>query len=67
MEKVDLDEYHWHEALDRSHICAEFVTDWLLKHPAIHQTEHLRLKVLDVINLLQEVYQDVGNADVSSV
>ena len=54
-----LDEMHWHEALDRTYLCEMFITEHLLKHPAIEGTPSFRTRVLDAIDLLQQVYQRI--------
>lgn len=49
------------EALDRAHIIACNVEDYLLQHPAIDNTPKLKKKVQKISDLLGSLYQDIGN------
>ena len=63
MQNVDITDKHWHEAIDRTQLALELVTDWLLKHPVIHQHDALRDKTLLVIECLQYLHKDLSNAN----
>lgn len=58
---MEIDHYHWHEALDRTYLCGEFIEEHLLTHPVIHTTPEFRQSVLDVVDALQQLYQAIPN------
>jgi hypothetical protein len=59
--KIVLDEFHYHEALDRSYIVSNQVEDLLLEHPVIIKHKNLRKRVKRAMDLLTETYQLVGS------
>ena len=57
---VELNAFHWHEALDRSFTCAKLVDQLLLHHPVVKQHQQLQAKVAGAHRLLMEVCQDAA-------
>lgn len=57
------DNFHWHEALDRSCICMEMVDRLLLSHPAIESSDELKEKTETAHRLLYEIYQTIGSRE----
>jgi hypothetical protein len=61
--EVTLDQFHWHEAVDRTAMVANMVEDVLLKHPAIKQTPKLYELAQTVEALLWELYNAIAQED----
>lgn len=58
-----LDEFHYHEALDRTHVCLSIIDDNLLKHPVIQKHKKLKIRVELAQDILVEVYQRIGGLE----
>ena len=56
-----LDEFHYHEALDRAHIICENIDDHLLQHPVCKLDKEISIKVEEALNTLYEAYQIIGS------
>jgi len=59
--KKMLDEFHYHEALDRAHIICENIDDHLLQHPVCKLDKEISIKVEEALNTLYEAYQIIGS------
>lgn len=59
--EIEVDDYHWHEALDRTSMICDTVDRYLLDHPVIQGDPLLNKKMAAVVELLSEVYQYLGN------
>jgi hypothetical protein len=59
-----LDEFYYHEALDRSYIVANMIEDVLVEHPVIEKHKELKEKVQKAQELIIEVYQEIGGLSV---
>lgn len=57
----ELNAGHQLEALDRTHVIASMVGDFLLDHPFIAQHVQLNRKATKISNLLGELYQQIAN------
>lgn len=55
-----MDEFSYHEAIDRSFIVSEMLEDILLNHPVISKHKKLRKRVEKAADLIGEVYQKVS-------
>lgn len=58
--KIELDKFHYHEALDRSHVIVDMMNDYLLEHPAVSQNKKIKKKVEKAIENLADAYQLIG-------
>jgi len=58
--KIKLDEFHYHEALDRSYIIADMIENVLITHPVIENNKDLKIKVEKAQDIICEVYQMIG-------
>lgn len=58
--KVQLNEGHYIEALDRANILCDMVEDILLTHPVYLKHKKLRNKLEMAQDIIGEVYQQVG-------
>lgn len=68
MKKIKkLDEFYYHEALDRAYLINSMIDDFLLKHPVIKKHKKIRIKTKKALSLLLEVYQRLGNLEVQNV
>lgn len=56
-----LDEFHYHEALDRTYMIGNILDNNLSEHPVIENDENLKKKVSEISNLLSELYQMIGS------
>ena len=54
------DEFHYHEAMDRSLTIQTMIDMLLIEHPAIEAHKSLTEKVLDANALLADIYQECG-------
>jgi len=63
--KIKLDEFHYHEALDRTHVVTMIIEDNLVSHPVFGKHKKLRKKIQAAQSLLCDVYQAVGNTSFS--
>ena len=61
--KNSLDEFHWHEALDRSYLAVEWFSEFVEDHPAVRRTPSLRKMARKLTDDLASFYQAVANAD----
>ena len=59
--KLKLDRFHYHEALDRTYVVQNIITEHLLEHPVIQKHKDLKKRVEQAELLLAEVYQLVSN------
>jgi len=59
----ELDEYHWHEALDRAFLAVEWFSEFVEDHPAVRRTPKLRKMARELTDGLASFYQAVANAD----
>jgi hypothetical protein len=58
-----LDQFYYHEALDRAYIVANMIEDVLVKHPVIKKHKELRKRIKQAQRLILEAYQLVGGLD----
>jgi hypothetical protein len=62
-----LDEFHYHEALDRTYLINTMIYEFILNHPVIKKHKKVRKKTKKALSLLLEVYQELGNLGVQNV
>lgn len=55
--KVELDEFHYHEVVDRIYLIENNVDSFLLNHIAVKQHEDVKKRVKKASKLLVEAYQ----------
>lgn len=63
--KVELDEFHYHEALDRSYIVADLLETALIEHVVIKKHRNLKNKLQKAQELIVEVYQELGGLSIT--
>jgi hypothetical protein len=59
-DSIILDEFHYHEALDRTYLFTDMIDSYLLKHPVYQKNVNLKLKLEAAIEYLAELYQEIG-------
>ncbi len=61
MDDIKLDRYHWHEALDRTHLCLETFERFVGEHPVI--TTNVKLQDLsnEIVMRMADLYQAIGD------
>jgi hypothetical protein len=63
--KFKLDEFHYHEALDRSYIVAELIETALIEHVVIKKHKSLKAKIEKAQSLIVEAYQEIGGLSIT--
>jgi hypothetical protein len=59
----NLDEYHYHEALDRTFLIQLIIQESLSKHPVFQYHPELE-KILDIVqDSLSDIYSHIGNIE----
>lgn len=61
--KIKLDNFYYHEAIDRTYICADIIDRHLLKHPVIKKHKKLKKRIKKAQELLLETYQIIGGLE----
>jgi UDP-2,3-diacylglucosamine pyrophosphatase LpxH len=56
-----LDEFHYHEVMDRTYIIGDIIDQHLMQHPVFKAEKEFAEKIEQVGMLLAEAYQIVGN------
>ena len=56
----ELDEFHYHEALDRSHMISSMIEEFLIQHPVFEKHNHLRESAEKAQKLIIDSYQSIG-------
>jgi len=59
--KEKLDQFHYHEALDRIYVISQNCDEHLLQHPAIKLESEVKENIEKAILYLCEAYQQIGN------
>lgn len=59
--KKNLDQFHYHEALDRLHVIMSTCDEHLMQHPAIKLEPEVKQNIDKAIQHLWEAYQQIGN------
>lgn len=62
--EVKLDEFHYHEALDRSYMVADIMEVHLINHVVFEKHKHLKEKLEKAQELICEVYQELGGLEI---
>lgn len=62
---MKLDKFHEHEALDRLHLALEILQDHINDHPYISSNIELQNKVGHAMNMLMDVYQEIGRKGIN--
>lgn len=65
-EKIKLDDFHYHEMMDRIHVINCTINDHLLEHPVAFKHKRLFNKIEKALDLLGDAYQMTGNLNVNS-
>lgn len=58
--KDKLDQFHYHEMLDRLHVLMSTLDDHILQHPVCKLEKEISKKVDDALTLLFQAYQEAG-------
>ena len=58
--KIVLDEFHYHEALEKTHLFNCIINEYLTNHIVIQKHPKIKEKLEKVEDLLGEVYQIIG-------
>ena len=61
-----LDKFHYHEAMDRTHILCENINDHLLQHPVCKLDKEISIKIELALDTLYEAYQIIGSRDIKN-
>lgn len=63
--KFQLDEFHYHEALDRSYLIADLLETALIEHVVLKKHKNLKTKLEKAQELIVEVYQEIGGLSIT--
>lgn len=58
--KEELDEFHYHEAMDRTSMFCSMLDNELLGHPVFEQDEEMHKELEHIIDNLYKLYCNVG-------
>jgi hypothetical protein len=58
-----LDQFHYHEAMDRTYIAGDVVERMLTEHPVFQKHKRLKHKVERALDILAGVYQELGRME----
>ena len=61
MDEVELDEYHAHEALDRTFVSSDQFDTYVCNHPFVLQTPHLKEQAERISLAMFDLYQAISN------
>ena len=59
--KIEINDGHYLELMDRLHIVMSNLSDYCLEHPLVEQNEDIKLKIEDAVSSLWDAHQLVGN------
>ena len=60
MDKIEINEGHYLELMDRLHVAMSTIHDHILEHPLAEQQKEIQSLVEDAISNLWDAYQLVG-------
>jgi hypothetical protein len=60
MDKIEINEGHYLELMDRLHVIMSTINDHILEHPLAEQQKEIQSLVEDAISNLWDAYQLVG-------
>ena len=58
---IKLDQFYWHEALDRTHVILSNIDDHLIQHPVLKLNPDIRRLIEKASENLSEAYQLLGD------
>jgi len=58
--KDKLDQFHYHEMLDRLHVLMSTLDDHIIQHPVCKLEKEISTNVEQALSLLWQAYQDTG-------
>jgi len=61
--RKSLDEFHYHELIDRLHCITETIDNQILSHPVCLKHANIRKQVQSGLSMLFEAYQLAGQID----
>lgn len=60
---MEINDGHYLELMDRLHVVCSTIDNHILKHPLTEVNSNIKIKIENALELLYDVYQDVGNLD----
>jgi hypothetical protein len=60
-EKINLDEFHYHEFMDRSSLMMYMVNSALTEHPLYYENEEIKKMVDEISDKIFDLYQHSAN------
>ncbi len=55
-----LDQFHYHEALDRTHLLLDTWLNMVESHWIMPENEDLRIKAIEISSLMSDLYQSIA-------
>ena len=62
-DKIELNDGHIHEAIDRIHVAITYLSAALSEHPLLSSVDEFQNELEKSIDILGSLYQTVGNLD----
>lgn len=59
----ELDQFHYHEVMDRAHLIMCMIQEHLVDHPAMEMHPEYKDVLEEAIKIIYGVYQDFGSAE----
>lgn len=66
-EKHEINDGHYVEFLDRTHVVMMNIVDHLVEHPLAQRKKKIRKKLRAAVTILADVYQNIGQYNVISL
>lgn len=61
--KLFLDQFHYHEALERVYLLGHIGELFIDKHPVFKKHKKLKKKIKKALDIIADVYQELGRED----
>jgi hypothetical protein len=60
-EKIEINDGHYLELMDRIHVASCTIDEHILNHPLCEVNKDIQIKIDEALELMMEAYQMVGN------
>jgi len=60
-DKIEINDGHYLELMDRIHVVSCTIDDHILNHPLCEVNKDVKIKIDEALELLMEAYQIIGN------
>ncbi len=67
LKKENLDDYHYHEVMDRAHVATDHFYEYVAEHSAVQANPKLKEKADAVVSLMYEFYSLAGAYSIEEI